>query len=452
MQIIIVGGGKVGRTLIAQLSKEGNNITVVDENPHVIRDMTIIYDVMGVVGNGTSYNILAEAGLDQADMLIAVTQSDEVNLLCCVIAHRTSSCKTIARVRNPIYSKEQYFLCRELELSMTINPELEAAQEIASLLRFPNAIEVDSFAKDRIDLLRFRVPGGSAMIGRSLKEISGMLKMPLLVCIAERKDQVTIPNGDYVVADGDILSIISPPRETDQVFRKIGIRTDRVRSCMIIGGGGIAYYLTEILLRMGIDVKIVEQSHKRCMELNEIFPDATIVCGDGSDREILREEHIENMDALVACTGIDEVNAILSLYGQNKVKKKVITKLNHIEFNEVIDNLHLDSQVNPKQLTAQRIVSFVRATGNSMDSKCDTLYRLLNGRAEALSFRLEEGSRILGIRLMDMKLKDNVLIAGIVRNGKHVIPGGQDSFCAGDTVIVVTTHSGFDDIYDILAE
>ena len=450
MQIIIIGCGKVGRTLIAQLSKEDNNLTVIDKNAELVRDVSTIYDVMGIVGNGTSYNVLQEADLEHTDMLIAVTQSDEVNLLCCVIAKQKANCHTIARVRNPIYSNERHFLRSELKLSMIINPEQEAAQEIARLLRNPNAIEVDSFAKERIDLLRFRVPNDSMMIGKPLHELMQKIDLNILICIAERNNMVTIPNGDYVVEKGDTLTVITMPDQADRLFRTIGIPSNRVSSCMIVGGGELTYYLTEYLIHMGIDVKIIEANRERCEELNEMFPEATIVCGDGSDQEVLNEERIQNMDAFVSCTGIDEVNAILSMYAQKKVQRKVVTKLNHVEFNEVIQSLELDSVINPKQLTAQKILRYVRATRNVVGSNVETLYRLMNDRVEAIEFIIKPGSKITGVCLKDMKMKDNVLIAGIVRDGRLMIPGGASTFEVNDSVIVVTTHLGFSEIYDIL--
>ncbi len=450
MQIIIVGCGKVGRTLIAQLSREDNNITIVDKDAQVVRDLSTVYDVMGVVGNGTSYSVLQEAGLEVADMVIAVTESDEVNLLTCVIAKQKTDCHTIARVRNPIYSEERHFLRTELKLSMTINPEFEAAKEMARLLQFPNAIEVDSFAHDRIDMLRFKVPVDSILDGKPLKTISQHLNQNVLVCIAERRGNVTIPNGDYVVNTGDILTVIMLPGQADQFFRRIGVRINRVRNAMIIGGGEISYYLIRKLIKMGIDVKVIEKDRARCEELNDHFPQITIDCADGSDQDVLNEEHLEDMDAFVACTGIDEVNAILTLYAQERVQKKTIAKMNHVDFNEVIDKLQLDSIVNPKQLTAQKILQYVRATGNGLDSNVETLYRMLNGRVEAMEFNICEQSKLIGIKLQNMKIKDSTLIAGILREGKLIIPGGQDEFLEGDTVIVVTTHLGFRDLYDIL--
>ncbi len=450
MQIIIVGCGKVGRTLVSQLSEEKHNITVVDIKPQYVRNVSIMYDVMGIVGNGTSYEVLQEAGLEHTDMLIAVTASDEVNLLCCVIAKRKTDCHTIARLRNPVYSRERHFLRSELQLSMTINQDLEAAREVARLLRFPNAIEIDSFANERIDLLRFKVPENSRLIGSALKDSARWIKENILVCMVDRAGEITIPNGDYVVDKEDILTIIAIPWEAEKFFRSIGVKTNRANNVMIIGGGSMAYYLTEILLKTGVDVKIIERDRNRCEVLGEQFPDAYVECGDGSDQNLLKEERLDAMDALVASTGIDEVNAILSKYAQGKVRKKVITKLNHIEFDDVIESLELDSVIEPKYLTAQRILQYIRAMEAGMDSDVETLYRLMNNRVEALEFIIQPQSRVTGIRLMDMHIKPNTLIAGILREGKLIIPGGQDAFQENDAVIVVTTNLGFKDIYDIL--
>lgn len=450
MQIIVVGCGKVGSTLAAQLSEEDNNVTVIDTNPEVVRDISETYDVMGIEGNGTSYRTLQQADLEHTDLLIAVTESDEVNLLCCVVAKRQADVRTIARVRNPIYSTESAFLRKELQLSMTINPELEAAREISRLLRFPNAIEIDSFSKEKIDLLRFKLPENSLMAGVPMHEFSRQIEENVLVCIAERGNEIFIPKGNFVPQAGDVLTVITEPAQTEKFFRKIGIRTNRVRNVLIVGGGGITFYLTEILLKMGIDVKIIEKNTKRCEELSDLFPAAVVDFGDGSSQDVLAEERLEDMDAFVACTGIDEVNAIISLYAQTKVHTKVVTKMNHIEFGDVIKSLHLDSTINPRSLTAQKILQYVRAMSNSMDSNMETLYRLLDDRVEAMEFTIRAPSRVTGVKLADMQIKDNVLIAGIVRGGKLIICGGQDEFKVGDSVIVITTNLGFHDLLDIL--
>ncbi len=450
MQIIIVGCGKVGRALAAQLSGEDNNVTVVDTNGDVVKTVANYYDVMGVAGNGASYSVLAEADIEHTDVLIAVTHNDEVNLLCCVVARKAANCHTIARVRNPVYSEERAFLRKELGLSMIINPEYAAAQEIARLLRFPSAIEIDSFSKGRIEMLRFRVPAASMLDGLALRELPQRLPMDVLICAAERGEEVLIPDGNFVIRSGDLLSMIAIPGNAAAFFKKVGISTNQVKNTMIVGGGEITYYLSKLLLNMGIRVKIIEKRRERCEELSDLLPKATIICGDGSDRELLREEHLEQMDSLVAGTDMDEENIILSLYARDRVRAKVVTKLNHLDFNDVIHSLDLDSLIYPKNIAAEYILQYVRAIGNSMGSNVETLYKLMDGRVEALEFLVHKNSDLAGIRLQDMRLKRNLLIAGIGRKGRLIIPGGQDEFLPGDSVIVVTTDSGFQDIHDIL--
>ena len=451
MQIIIVGCGKVGTALAVQLSQEDNNVTVVDKDSTVIRNITSMYDVMGIVGNGASYGTLKEADIEHADLLIAVSRSDELNLLCCVIAHQAAKCHTIARVRNSVYREEREFIRRELGLSMIITPEFAAAQEMARLLRFPTAIEIDSFSKGRIEMLRFKVPPASRLVGMQLKDVSGP-RNDLLICVAERNGEVVIPDGNYRIDANDSLSLLATPKTASGFFRKIGVKTNQVHSTMIVGGGETTYYLAAILLRMGIHVTIIEKNRERCEVLSEHLQDATIICGDGSDQELLKEENLENMESFVACTDMDEENIILSLYAKDKVSKKVVTKINHLNFNDVIHSLNLDSLVYPKYITAETILQYVRAMKNSMGSNVETLYKLMDDRVEALEFIIRENCPLQNITLESMKTKKNVLVACINRRGRIIIPGGQDSFRAGDSVIVVTTHTGLENIEDILDE
>ncbi len=450
MQIIIVGCGKVGIALTEQLSREEHNITIIDNNYDTVKVVSGTYDVMGIAGNGASYKTLMDADIEHTDMLIAVTESDELNLLCCVIAKKASNCHTIARVRNPIYSAERKFIKQELGLSMIINPEFAAAREIARLLRFPSAIEIDSFSKGRIEILRFRVPQGSKLSGFALKDISGRMQCDILVCVAQHGNQILIPDGNYVVQEGDLLSIIATPGNASDFFRKIGIHTNQVHNTMIVGGGDITYYLTMLLQNMGVRVKILEKDRRRCEELSELLPKAIIIHGDGSDQELLNEEHLEQMESFVACTDMDEENIILSLYAKDKVKCKVVTKINHLDFNDVIHALELDSLVYPKHITAEIILQYVRAMENSVGSNVETLYKLVDDRVEALEFVIRKESPITGVKLQDLRFKKNILLACINHNGKILIPGGQDSIAVGDSVIVVTTHSGLQDIHDIL--
>lgn len=450
MQIIIVGCGKVGIALTAQLSREDYNITIIDNDYDKVKMVSNTYDVMGIAGNGASYKTLMDADIEHAEILIAVTESDELNLLCCVIAKKASNCHTIARVRNPVYSDEQEFIRQELGLSMIINPEFAAAREMARLLRLPSAIEIDSFSKGRIEMLRFRVPKESRLAGFALKDIAGRLQCEVLVCVAQRGEDILIPDGNYVVRGGDFLSIIATPRNASDFFHKIGIHTGQVRSTMIIGGGEITYYLTMLLQNMGIRVKIIEKNKKRCEELSELLPKAMVIYGDGSDQELLNEEHLEQTESFVACTDMDEENIILSLYARNRAECKTITKINHLDFNDVIHALDLDSLVYPKHITAEIILQYVRAMSNSVGSNVETLYKLVDDRVEALEFIVRKESSIVGVKLQDLVLRKNILVACINHKGKIRIPGGQDMLSVGDSVIIVTTHSGLQDIHDIL--
>lgn len=450
MNIIIVGCGKVGTVLTAQLSQEDNSICVVDTNTSVVRRLTSSYDVMGLTGNGSSYTVLAEAGLEEADLLIAVTESDEMNLLCCVIAKKAGKCQTIARVRNPIYSKERRFLQQELGLSMIINPELIAAAEISHILCFPNAIGVDFFSKRRAEMLRFRIPQSSLLDGIQLKDIPSKIRGGILICAVESDSKVTIPTGDFTLHSGDIVSMITSRKIAIDFFRRIKVRTNHVKSTMIIGGGKISVYLADMLTKLGISVKIIEQKLERCQELCEILPNATIIHGDGSDESLLLEEHITQTDSFVAMTNFDEENILLSLFAKKKVKSKVVTRINRLQLNEVIHNLDLDSVVYPKNLTAERILQYVRATQNSIGSNIKTLYRLYDDKVEALEFNITENPRITGIPLKDLNLRKGILVCGITRGKDFIIPGGQDQILPGDSVVVVTTRLGLRDAQDII--
>ncbi len=452
MKIIIVGCGKVGCALAKQLSREKHNITVIDTNYSLVHTVSNSNDVMGIVGNGASNTVQSEADIEHTDLFIAVTGSDELNLLCCVIAKKAGDCSTIARVRNPIYSQETNFIRQELGLSMIINPEFAAAAEIARLLRFPRAIEIDVFAKGRVEMLRFKVPSGSQLHNTALKDLSSQIRSEVLICAAERKDEIYIPSGNFVIKEGDILSILASPKNSSDFFRKIHLETNQVKNAIIAGGGEISYYLAKMLLAMGIKVKIIEINPQRCDELNDLLPKATILNGDASDESLLLEEHIELAESFVALTNMDEENIILSLYAKNKVKSKIVTKINRLNFDDVIHTLNLDSVIYPKHITTEYIIQYARAKNNSIGSNIETLYKLMDDRVEALEFAINDSTRITGIPLYKLKLKPNLLIGCITRSGQVIIPGGQDMLKSGDTVIVVTTNTGLQDVHDILRE
>lgn len=453
MNIIIVGCGKVGQEIVSRLNEKENNITVIDIDEKKARETTEKYDVMAITGNGATHSVQQEAGIKNAHLLIAVTGSDELNLLCCLIAKKAGNCQTIARVRNPEYSLEAPYLKEELGLAMVINPEAAAAAEIARLLRFPSAIKIDTFAKGRIELMKFRLPEGSCLNNCTVKEISTKLHCDVLVCTIERDDNVFIANGDFIFTDKDIISIIATPRNANTFFKKINYKTNQVRNTIIAGGGGTAYYLCEILLKSGIDVKIIEHNEARCEELNQQFPKADIVHGDASNEQLLMEEGLDDAASFVSLTNMDEENILLSLFAESKMpaKSKIVTKINRIDFGSVIKKLELDSIINPKSLTAENIVRYVRAMSNTIGSNVETLYSIIKDKVEAAEFIVREPSRLLNTPLMELKFKEDVLIASITRMGKAIIPRGQDTIQLGDSVVVVSKHLGFKDITDILA-
>ena len=452
MNIIIVGCGKVGMTLAELLAAENHNITLVDESPARIQAIPESLDALRVVGNGASLKTLQEALVKEADILIAVTGQDELNLLCCLIAKKAGNggCHTIARVRNPIYSQELDFIKQQMGISMIINPELTAAREISRLLRFPSAIKIDSFAKGRVELLKFRVRPEFHLSDQPIRQISSINNNNVLVCAVERGSAVSIPSGDFILRDNDVLSIMASPQNAAAFFQAIGLKTNQVRNALIVGGGKIGYYTARFLLEMKIDVRIVEINKENCESLSTLLPRATVVCGDGTDRQLLMEEGLAEAEAFVALTNLDEENVLLSLFAQAHSKAKLVTKVNKISFTDILNNLDIGSVVYPKYLTADYILQYVRAMSNTIGSNVETLYQILDNRAEALEFAIREKSSVTDIPLAQLKLKRDLLIGGINRNGRLIIPRGQDVISVGDTVIIVTTQKGLGNIQDIL--
>lgn len=450
MKIIIVGCGKVGVTLAEQLNNEGHDITVIDKDAGKLRSLTDSLDVMGVEGNGAVYQVQMEAGITDTDLLIATTNSDELNMLCCLIAKKAGNCHTIARIRNPEYSQEIRFIREELNLSMAINPEQEAAMEIARLLKFPSAIKIDTFAKGRVELMKFQIPETSVLHNMQVHEVASRLKCNVLICAVERGSDVIIPDGSFRMETGDKISFIASSQNATEFFHQIGIGNTTIKSAMFVGGGKITYYLSKLLEQTKIKIKIIEQDLNRCNELSELLPNVMIIHGDGSDQQLLMEEGIDKTEAFCSLTGFDEENIMLSLYAGSVSDAKLVTKINRIAFESVIQEMNLGSIIYPKMITAETIVRYVRAMQNSMGSNVETLYRIVAGKAEALEFRVEKDSPVVGTSLENLSFKDNLLIACINRNGTIITPRGKDTIEPGDTVIVVTTHSGLNDLKDIL--
>lgn len=450
MKIIIVGCGKIGTTLAEQLSSEHHDLVVIDTNPQKIQQLSESIDVMGIVDNGASINVLSDAGIEDAHLLIAVTGSDELNLLCCVIAKKVSKCHTIARVRNPLYNKERNFIRKSLGITMIINPELASAIEISRLLRFPSAIELDTFAKGRVELLKFKLLPEFRLSGMSVMEIVDKLRCNVLICGVERGEEVFIPSGNFILQDNDLISIMASPKNSASFFKKVGIHTHQVKNALIVGGGTLGYYLAALLIDLKIKVRIVENNQERCQQLSELLPEATVICGDGTDKKLLLQEGLTQTESFITLTNMDEENIFLSLFAKKNSKAKLITKVNRIAFDDIIDGLDIGSVIYPKYITADYILQYVRAMENSLSSNVETLYHILDNQAEALEFSVKEASSVTDIPLSQLNLKENLLIACINRNGSIQIPRGQDTIQVGDTVIIVTSVKGFRDLKDIL--
>lgn len=451
MNIIVVGCGNVGKKIVEMLCLENeHNITVVDTRPTAINMLVNQYDVMGVLGSGTSLDTLTDAGVADADILIAVTASDEINLLTCLIARKSGHCQTIARVRNPEYGKEIQLFKEDLGLAMVINPERAAAAVIARNLRFPAAINIDTFAKGRVEILKFRISEDSVLNNIKIADIVGKLGCDVLVCGVERESETFIPHGDFTLLAGDYISVLVPLKTETAFFKKSGIKLGKVKNTIIVGGGETAVYLAKLLNESGIDVKIIERDEKRCDELCELLPQATIIHADGTDNRQLLEEGIEHTSSFVSLTNIDEENILLSMFARTVTDGKLITKINRIAYDDVINKLDLGTTICPKNITAENIVRFVRSKRNSMGSNIETMHRILNGKAEALEFRINENSPVANIPLHSLNVSKSALVACIHRNGKIIIPRGSDAMQSNDTVIVVTTAAGVNDITDIL--
>lgn len=451
LKIIIVGCGKVGSTLLEELSKEGHELSIIDQRSERIMEMTNMYDILGICGNGASYSVQKEAGIENADLVIAVTDSDELNLLCCTIAKRVGNCATIARVRTPDYSKEVGYLRDKLGLAMIINPELEAAKEASHVLFLPTALEVNSFAHGQAEMVKFKIPAGNELIDMSIAHLGRHITNEILICAVEREGEVYIPSGNFILREGDVVSFVSNRKVAREFLQKIGFETRRVKNCLIVGGGRAAYYLAKELLRGGIRVTIIERDFKRCEELSVQLPKAVVINGDGTDKELLKEAGIEEAEAFVALTGIDEENILLTLHAKKVSNAKVVTKINRITFTEVIDNLDLGSVIYPKYITSEAIIAYVRARKASKCSNVETLYHMFNHRVEAIEFKAQEESAVTNIAFKDMHLKKDLLVACIARKGSVIIPSGDDCILPGDTVMIVTRHTGFNELTDIMA-
>ena len=455
MKIIIVGCGKVGYALCQQLNDEGHDITLIDKNADRLQPVVDNLDIQVMTGNGTSFLVQQEAGIENTDLLIAVTNEDEINLITCLIAKKAgNNCRTIARVRNPQYFNEIEYLKAAIGISSSINPEYAAAHEIARLIQVPDAIDIDSFARGRVDLLRIAIPEDSPYDNMKVFEFSKKFNREVLICTLEHEHELSIPNGSSVLHAGDTISVIMPRKKIAGFCNALQMSAVReIKDVMIAGGGTTAYYLAEILAKSGISVKLIEKDKDRSRFLSLGLPKAQIINADATVHENLLEEGLPQMDAFVALTTQDETNIFLSLYADKVAPKcKKITKISKMAQDEIIEELPIGSIISARNTTTEYILKYVRSLTNSYGSNVEALYRLMDNQVEALEFHVKETGPVTGTPLFELQLKSNLLICCIVRGKQIITPSGRDTIELGDTVIVVTTNKGLQDISDILAE
>lgn len=451
MNILVAGCGKIGTTIIASLVAEGHDVTAMDNDSAVLDDITNIYDVIGVCGNGADCETLEEAGVEKAELFVAVTGSDELNMLSCFMAKKMGAKHTIARIRNREYNDRSLgFMRQQLGLSMSINPELLAAQELFNILKFPSAVKIETFSRRNFEMIELRLKSDSMLNGVQLSELRNKYKAKVLICVVQRGEQVYIPDGNFVLKDGDKIGITATPAEIQKLLRGVGLLQKQARNVMILGGSRTAYYLAKMLTSIGNPVKIVEKDRARCRDLCDVLPKAVIIHGDGAQQELLLEEGLRSLDAFVALTGMDEENILISIFAASQNVPTVISKVNRNELASMAEKLGLDCIVSPKKIVADILVQYARALQNSLGSSVETLYKLMDGKAEALEFNVRSDSKLVHIPLKELQLKPNTLIAGIIRDRKTIIPGGDDIIQPGDKVIVIAADHRLKDLSDIL--
>lgn len=451
MDIVIIGNGKVGRKLAMQLSGENYNVTLIDPCKEKLSDAINEMDVSCVTGDGGSAEIQRAAGIPGADLVIACTSTDEMNLFCCLLAKRLGAKQTIARVRNPVYADQMHLLREELKLSMTVNPELALAGEIARVLIFPSAAKMEVFAKGRGELVEVCLTENSVITGIPLSGLYKKYQIKMLICAVQRGTKVYIPDGSFVLQEGDKIHIAASHGEIEKFFQLTNSMRRKSKNVLICGGGRVAYYLARQLLAVGMNVKIIEQNEKRCQELVELLPKATVIHGNATAHDLLEEEGIEKADAFVSLTGMDEENIIMSMYAKTRGVSKIVTKVNDEGLENMTEQLGMESVVSAKKVTANIITGYVRAMNNSRgSSNVETVYKLVGGKIEALGFVIREKTKYTGVPLRELTLKENHLVACIVRKNRIIIPGGKDTLEVGDNVLVVSMAQGLEDMKDIL--
>ena len=449
MRILIIGGGKVGYMLAESLSSEKHDVTIIDSAEDALMDVAERLDVMHIKGRGASLSTLRRAGANNADIVIAVTRSDEVNMLCCITSKKLGAKRTVARIRDPEYALDAETFKNQLDIDFVINPERSTAGEILRLLRFPAAVEIDTFYRGRVEIVGFRVVSNDAIMGLSLMELRKKMKAQILFCVVEREGEVLIPRGDYVILDGDLVYVAGKYADITKFFRSMGRATAIADNVMIIGGGRTAHYLASLAIKIGIKPIIIESNEKRCEQLAEDLSHATVICGDGTEQDLLESENIRGMDAFTALTDSDEENLMISLLANRCGVRKVVAKADRLNYVPLVNSLGVDSVISPNEITMGHILHFIRGLSSARGGAVVSLRRMLDGRVEALEFIVGKDMLHLGKKIMDLPIKRQVVIAVISRGGKSMIPEGSDVLMEGDDVIVVTTHTGFDELNDI---
>ena len=438
MKIIIAGDGKVGSTLTKELASEGHDITLIDAKASVLEMSEERYDVMVVQGNCASMAVLSQAGVQEAELLIAMTGADEVNMLCCTTAHvMNPKIHTIARLRNPEYTDQIYEMRSLFGLSMMVNPEKMAAIEMWRLIKYPGFLKRDTFAKGRVEIVELRIREDSKLCNASLYDVGNIVKCKILVCAVLRNSKAIIPDGNFTLQAGDRIFVTADSRELTLFLKNMGIITHKAKRVLLCGGGKLSYYLAQILVKDGIMVEIIEQDHDRCLSLANQLPDVTVVHGDASSEFLLESEGISDCDALVTLTGLDEMNIIISLYGGQCNVPQIITKLGRLNNNSILDTLSIGSIISPKELCCNSILRYVRAVKNQTGA-AQSVHVIADGQAEAIEFIVDENTMYQGQPLKDLKIKKNVRVVSITKGAKYELPSGDSYFTKGNTVIIVT--------------
>lgn len=452
MNIIVAGVGKIGLAVIGTLVNEGHDVTVIDKKTDVITDVTNVYDVIGVCGNCADCETLEEAGVENAELFICFTDSDEMNMLSCFLAKKLGAKHTVARIRNPEYNDRSLgFMRQQLNLSMSVNPELLVAQELYNILKIPSAFKVEYFAKRGLEMIELKLKEDSPLCGKKLSKLREKQKMEFLIGAVLRDGNVVIPDGSFELAAGDIVSVVATPNDMQKLLKGLGLVTRQARSVMILGGSKTAYYLSKMLLSSGNEVKIIEKDTARCEELSDVIPKAVVINGDGSQQELLLEEGLRSQDAFVSLTGMDEENIIISIFASSQNVPKVISKVNRDEMVKMAEKLGLDCLVSTKSITSDIILRYTRALQNTLGSSIETLYKIMDGKVETLEFRVDDDPRFIGVPIKELKIKRGILIAGITRaNKKTLIPSGDDIIMSGDRVIILSAEHRVANLSDIL--